>query len=279
MGLNNSDINSLVAWRNPINDATATTYTNYVYSATTNAFLTPAPGERMFTSRQQLIDFLTQNVAGNNPARRSSACRAHCPDLTTFSRELNEPCWYPQTNMAAAGYSYSTTATTSANYTSASPSLVTNAFAPLERATAIYTNSSGLVCNPNQPVACSRFLALGGCAWLGTNGPANGATAAQIQQSFGLVWDSADYAWQYVGSALPLASDTTVQASGRNPPHRFLAEAKPREPNYFELLKAAILSGSVGATPAAQFGTIPSPGGVDPRYAQYDQQTMQIDWP
>jgi Tfp pilus assembly protein PilX len=274
IGLTNSDINALVAWRNPANGATATQYTNYVYSMSTNAFLTPAINgsttERLFTSRQQLIDFLTQNVAANKPSD-VERMQGALPYLTTFSRELNAPSWYPQTNMAAGAYKYFTIATNA-------PASATNAFALIERANSIYTNSSGLVCNNNQPVAFSRFP-LSRLSWIGSSGPTNGATAPQVQQSFGLIWDSSNSgtncAWQYVGSALPLASDTTVQGSVETLA-QVRAEATPREPNFFEILKAAILSGSVNLTPLEIGGTSPSFSRIDSRYSQADQQIMQI---
>jgi hypothetical protein len=272
IGLNASDITNLVAWRNPNNDATATTYTNYVYSAATNAFLTPAPGERIFTSRQQLIDFLTQNVA-QSPTD-IERMQAALPYLTTFSRELNAPSWYPQTNMTASGYNYFSIATNT-------PASATNAFAPLERANTMYTNVSGLVCSANQPAALSRFP-LSRLAWITLNGSLlPNVTAAQIQESFGLVWDSANTAWIYAGP-----TGSTVQGSIAQ-----LSTIHGREPNFFEMLKAGILSGSVNIVPQPVFITFPNPGDVESRCGTNtgastspnsleipipDEQTMQI---
>src|SRR5262249_27729961 len=68
------------------------------------------------------------------------------------------------------------------------------------------------------------------------------ATAATVQRDFGLAWDptksSAGLRWQYVG-----ASGSTVQAAIKTLSQ---VAAENREPNFFELLKAAILNGSVG---------------------------------
>jgi hypothetical protein len=255
IGLNSSDITNLVYWRNPSSAATATTYTNYVYSPNTNAFLTPATGDRLFTSRQQLIDFFMQDVAVSQAdiIRLQGAL----PYLTTFSRELNAPCWYPQTNMATAGYAYSTIATNT-------PASATNAFAPLARANATYTNTSGLTFTTNQPVAFSRFP-LSRLAWITLNGN-------MVQQSFGLVWDSSgggngtNHAWIYAG---PTGSTVT----GTITP---LSQITKREPNFFEILKAAILSGSVGIVPAPMGSPFPNPGAIDDRYTNYDQHVMQI---
>jgi len=263
VGLAANDIDALVAWRNQsIGTNNGSVYTNYVYSAATNAFLTPATGDRVFTSRQQLIAFLTAQIA-NGTSADTNRIEAALPYLTHFSRELNAPSWYPQTNVAVIlfnSYPYLKNATNSVTYTNA-----TNIFSPLARAGTSYTDGSSLTVQSNQSAAFSRFP-LSRLAWVGTSGPANGATAAQIQQSFGLLWDSTNYAWKYVGP-----TGSTVLSSVST-----LAQVTGRQPNFFELLKAGILSGSVGVTPAAQFGTFPSPCGIDSRYAQNDQQIMQI---
>ena len=254
IGLSNTDIAALVAWRNPVNGTSPTAYTNYIYTASTNAFLTPATGDRLFTSRQQLIDFLTQNVAAGDPAA-VERMQAALPFLTHFSRELNAPSWYPQTNLAGA-YAYYKNSTNV-------PPTATNIFVPLAPAVTSYTNNSGLVILPKQSVAFSRFP-LSRLSWLGTNGP-SGATAAQIKQSFGLVWDGANYAWQYVGAGAGVQNSIAL-----------LANISGREPNFFELLKAGILSGSVGMVPTAQAGSFPNFGGIDTRYNGLDQHLMEI---
>ena len=232
IGLLPSDIDGIVQWRNPVAATSALAYTNYVYGGATNAFLTPAPGERLFTSRQQLIAFLTQSVAAG-PADVARVQNA-LPCLTHFSRELNQPSWFPQTNLPSGGaYAYYDNR--------ASLSTATNVFVPLARSGGLFTNSSGVTVRANQPVARTRFP-LARLAWLGSGGVAGGATAAQVRQSFGLVWDPAFAAWQYVGgtpSTVQSSIETLAQVAG-----------ELREPNFFELLKAGILSGSLGGFPS-----------------------------
>ena len=261
IGLTSGDINTLVTWRNPTNSSSATQYTNYVYSMCTNAFLTPmingSVTERLFTSRQQLITFLTQNVAQN--AGDIERMQGALPYLTTFSRELNAPTWYPQTNMATAGYSYLTVATNT-------PASATNAFTPIERAGSMYTNLSGLVCGPNQPATFSRFP-LSRLSWLTTNGPPANVTSQQVQEAFGLSWDGPRNAWKYYGPS----PNSSVQSSILP-----LNQIKGREPNFFELLKAGLLSGSINLEPQAGYGSFPSPGDFDTRYGMTDEQTVQI---
>src|SRR5205814_5868081 len=64
------------------------------------------------------------------------------------------------------------------------------------------------------------------------------ATAATVQRDFGLLWNNANNRWDYVG-----ATGTTVQTTIKRLDQ---VVAENREPNFFELLKAGILSSSVG---------------------------------
>jgi hypothetical protein len=273
IGLQATDINSLVTWRNPNNGASSNAYYNYVYgpanpgsvNATgeaTNGFLTPASGERVFTSRQQLIDFLTQYVP-NGDTTTEARLQGALPYLTHFSRELNAPSWYPEVNAASSGaYAYSSNSTNV-------PATANNIFAPLQRASATFTDpTNSLTTLPNQSVAYSRFP-LSRLSWLGSSGP-NGATAAQILESFGLSWDGSNYAWQYVGSD---GSGSVLSAI------KPLNSITGRAPNFFELLKAGILSGSVGMYASADGMPLNT---IDTRYTgaagagNPDQHIMQI---
>jgi Tfp pilus assembly protein PilX len=66
-------------------------------------------------------------------------------------------------------------------------------------------------------------------------------TAANIQKYFGLVWDATNERWNYVGTSgnpLPIASIATFGVGG--------TQAATREPDFFELLQAGIINGSLG---------------------------------
>jgi hypothetical protein len=66
-----------------------------------------------------------------------------------------------------------------------------------------------------------------------------------IQACFGLQWNAAQSRWDYTGSIggpLPTAIKTLDDIAG---------EAAPREPNFFDLLKAGISGGSLGQDPRA----------------------------
>ncbi len=101
---------------------------------------------------------------------------------------------------------------------------------------------------PGDSVVQRRFP-LGRLAWIGPNGPQNGGTAQNIQACFGLVWgdsENSDLAgakvWKYVGPTGSSAVNVIKTLS------QIADEGVPREPNFFELLQAGILAGSLGVT-------------------------------
>src|SRR5205823_7784555 len=112
-----------------------------------------------------------------------------------------------------------------------------------------FIRADGNTANVGEPLIDRRFplTRLGGLGPAGivttinstiVNGLPSVATAATIQRDFGLVWNGANNRWLYAGSS----GSTALTAIKRLD----LVAAENREPNFFELLKAAILSGSVG---------------------------------
>jgi hypothetical protein len=216
-------------------------------SARSNPSPSPYPWngrtDQMFLSRQQLIAFRAATQFSSNALQY----------LTTFSRELNAPSWKPSTpsainpdllNVRAVG-----TFTRASDGTSvAAGDLLINRRFPLSRI-------NGLSDPTFSATANSTIV----------NGAPVPATAATVQRDFGLQWDNANTAkhWNYVG-----ASGSTVQSAIETLSQ---VAAENREPNFFELLKAAILNGSVGlGSSGATFVA------ADPKYVSSDYQIMQI---
>lgn len=161
------------------------------------------------------------------------------PYFTHFTRELNAPSWTPVTPTGStidyAGQAGQTTAT--------------NRNVLTVRVKAPFTRSDGTAAVVGEPLIKNRFplRRLDGLSYNGINASAfpvmvagvlQPPTAATIQRDFGLVWNSTNSRWDYVG-----ASGSTVLLSIANLDQ--VASAN-REPNFFEILKAFILSGSVG---------------------------------
>lgn len=232
------DPDKLVKWRN---QNSILDYITYVTGfGMTNGFRKVSSGDTTFLSRQDLIKAAINQTAGLSTNTLSS--------LTTFTREKNAPSWGPNGNLGGI-YNY---ATLSVNNTA------TNRLTSLVR----YTTSSTLTSysyhsdgstfsttiKPGSPLLARRFP-LDRLKWLTKSGPASGITDKTIQDCFGLKWTrtqasspsgiSGAYVWQYVGSV------GTIQSSIKTL-DQVAAETTPREPNFFELLQAGILTGSLG---------------------------------
>jgi len=228
-----AQMTNLASWRNPVSDANESTYTNYVYGiGATNGFLQAQQGDNTFLSRQDLIAYANYtNIA------------SALPYLGTFNRSINAPAYTPA---------------------------ITNTFNP-DLLTLRFANAGTI--NPAPPTGAllqsrtvqagdfllTRRFPLSRLSWVGYNGPANGASAYDIWRAFGLVWDSTNYAWDYV-SNVGMGGTSTVPAPSTSNTVNMIAtlasvaaEASPRDPDFFELLQAGILNGSLGQTAGAQY--------------------------
>jgi hypothetical protein len=224
----------------------ATNFYNYVIN-NTNGFLSPSTAtwndgrtDQIFVQRQQLIAFRTATQFSANALQY----------LSTFSRETNAPSFSPSTP-AGSTIDYAALATTA---TAINPNFllrrVTRSFTRFDGTTAVvgeplvktrfplsrlawitYKGASADVyaANPNDPV----ILALTGAGVSITTIQAG--TAANIQTCFGLTFGgSVGAPWTYShGAANRILRLDEVAAAGR-------------EPDFFELLQAGILSGSLG---------------------------------
>jgi hypothetical protein len=232
---------------------TAALATNYVnnfvlfnttgFSTTSGAAAANGRTDQTFLSRQQLIAY--RSTAGFTQDALQY--------LTTFSRELNAPSWKPSTPVGSS-IDYAALA----NTPTASTSTAINRDLLNVRAVGAFTRADGssaaagdLLITRRFPL--SRINGLGPTGLVTTdsggnplystinNGlliqatdPNNGG--GTISRDFGLHWNT-DH-WDYVG-----ATGTTVQNTIAT---LDLVAGQNREPNFFELLKAGILSGSVG---------------------------------
>jgi hypothetical protein len=260
LGMLQSDIDTIIGWRNyasaqpsgnfpsfNFNATSATNFVNFVLS-NTNGFMTVgttitgggpnARTDQAFVDRQSLLQF-----------RASSGFTADALQyLGTFSRELNAPNWAPTQDASDMGgdngggiYAYKTNAESSTAINRNLPNvLVTHSFVRADGTTAAVGDS---IINRRFPL--TRINGLADPTFPNTapnstivNGVLSPATATTVQRDFGLLWDNANRRWGYVG-----ASGSAVQSTIERLDQ---VVAENREPNFFELLKAVILSGSVG---------------------------------
>jgi hypothetical protein len=283
LGISTTGVNNIVGFRNyasaqPGGDfasnftftaASATLYYNFVIGntpgfLTVNPVPTPSPAtlasrtDQAFVNRQELINFCRATSGGIFTADALQY-------LTTFSRELNAPTWKPSTPAGiAAGSTFDYAL--QANTPTASTSTAINRDLLYVRAAGTFTRPDGtsaavgdLLIKRRFPL--SRINGLIDPTFASTvnstinSGSRVPATAATVQRDFGLWWDSANNRWNYVGAST--TTPPTVQprilrldevANGKvlDATGAYTGQTIYREPNFFELLKAGILSGSVG---------------------------------
>jgi len=248
--------NALASWRNPVTGVDAPTFLEWAagisrttgtpnqqaLAAAQSGHLSVVEGDQALLSRHDLLAMLS-----------SQGLSAAAPYLTHFSRSLNAPSWSPESD-ATSPYTY---------LTSAEASTLNGVFNPnrdipnlryigTTAATVIHYLDNGTI-QSNDGIqsynvypgdaAVQRRFSLAKLAWLTYLGVKTGISATAVQSCFGLKWDSTNEQWDYVGSSLPLGStlQTSIETLAQ-----VAAEATPREPNFFEVLKAGILAGSIG---------------------------------
>jgi hypothetical protein len=297
--LSQNDINAIVGWRNyasaantPAGVAAGATanplgnnFPNYTWLAVnganyfqnmlgnTTGFLrtsTPAlvggQSDKLFLSRQQLIQFL-QEVDTAHLANVQNALQY----LGTFSRGLSQPSYTPNPNRPVIVGDY----TKGGNDGSGGDATINPSFPSITVGTGGWSRNDGTIAVTGEPLVKKRF-ALSRLAWITYKGPSanrtisgpvqTGAdgdiwtlentygvsqawlaqgTATNIQNYFGLVWNVANGTWTYAPQTYTLGSPysgallTLGGTSG-------VASLNSREPNFFELLKAGILAGAIG---------------------------------
>ncbi|HEV3271029.1 MAG TPA: hypothetical protein VGZ93_02505 [Candidatus Methylacidiphilales bacterium] len=244
IGLAASDVDNLVGWRNyasvqpsgsfgSFSITTASQLQNFYNLITNNVtgFLSVNTAtwngltDQAFINRQQLLQF---RLREGFPATALQY-------LGTFSRDVAAPSWTPATPAGSTiDYASQKDAGASANRDVLDV-----------RVTSTFMRADGTTAQIGEPLLKHRFplnrlagLSYSGINTTGTttllNGVPSVASAATIQRDFGLVW-STDH-WNYCGP-----SGTTISSS-----IALLGSIGNREPNFFELLKAGILSGSLG---------------------------------
>jgi hypothetical protein len=306
IGMTISQIDQLVGWRNYATAQASGTYPSYGFQptgptnyaatvvSTTNGFMrvstnaVPGPSstatvtDRHFTGRQQLLEFLK----GINASQ-------YAMYLTSFSRSLDQPSYAPNPNRPRIVGD----ASQGGNSGFEKDDLINPSFLTI-RAKGTFTRNDGTIAQPGEPLVRKRF-ALNRLAWLTYKGPSAGRNlgggsatsqdpdadiyalqhdygmpeswlkqgdASRIQNYFGLSWGG-NY-WTYSpksGGGTSILTLSEVADQGR-------------EPNFVELLKAAILAGSVGKdwpNDPSDDNPIASGQGKN-RYTSLDCSIMQI---
>lgn len=209
--------------------------------------------------RQDLIRLAnngTLGITSPTPGTPSPAL----PFLTHYTRELNSPSWYPTSNAPGGSYHYKDNAD---NATSVNRNILNVKIPSDSTITSYHDDGTSFTYSlKNGDSLIQHRFSLARLSWLGMSGPQNGGTDANIATCFGLQWIPASKVWSYI-----------AQDGSKNIKTLDQVAAEKREPNFFELLQAGILSGSVGrdAQESPEFTT--STAGS--AYYQ-DKSTLQI---
>jgi len=202
---------ALTAWRNEASVGSSASFLAWATNGTNSV----AAGDTTFLSRQDLIKAAQAGAAGLTTNVLTN--------LTVFSRERNAPSSMPASTNSTNSFLPAIRHSSFATITSYQPDASAFTYPVL----------------PGDPLAMQRFP-LGRLAWIGPGGPQNGGTAAAIRTCFGLLWNEGTGVWDYVG----------LTGTARQPGIKTLAqvasETPAREPDFFELLQAAIATGSLG---------------------------------
>ena len=241
-GLSQTAVDKIIAWRNKGGVAASTNYFLLAQRYATNGFLIYAAGDNPLLSRQDLLRYFAQlQSEGTVPDLKA------VPYLGTFSRALNGPSWMPEgdpTNLAIPDHAY----WSRRENVAAANRAIANV-----RVEAPFVRSDGSNAKLGEPLVNRRFP-LSRLSLL--SDPS--ANASQIMTCFGLKWDADKARWDYnhgdVSNILTLAQ---VAAVGR-------------EPDFFELLKAGILRGSLGKDPGE---------GCTPAFGSSNNSTVVNDAP
>ncbi len=216
---------ALVGWRNKNGTGTAAAYVAGVIEAAGRGFLRPPAGDQRIVSRQDLIKLARTGKYGLSLGA--------LPYLTQFSRALNTPSWTPELNASQMTNYVAPLVRSARNYrdvADSSNSVTRNI--PNVRVTLPFTRRDGTKANVGDPLIKQRFplskLAL-------VRPYPDSVTATEVLKYFGLTWNSAGRGWEYRG----LTINTLAQVA-----------AAGREPDFFELLKAGLLDGSLGKATA-----------------------------
>jgi Tfp pilus assembly protein PilX len=269
-------VDALVNLRNASAVSTGNSYLQAIIAYAKTGFLNFQPGDSPFVSRQDLINYFTKVDANINTS--SATTSQALTYLGTFSRAVSAPSYTPPLNSSLMPNYVASMGTAVAYKDNAETVGIANRDLANVRFTAPatvnhYSDDATVdpvtyTANVGDQLLQNRF-SLAKINWLSQADP-NAGTApsgkypAAIQSCFGLVWGSP-------GSTTTNSNTSTSTANGGNPCWNYVGSpAGPggsaatfngiietldqvalegREPNFFELLKAAILSGSVGLGP------------------------------
>ncbi|PTY06045.1 hypothetical protein DB346_01380 [Verrucomicrobia bacterium LW23] len=259
LGLGTTEITRLATWRDGAAAiATPDTFYTNLSRGDERGFLTAESTQNRFVSRRDLIEGLAGS--GRTPVFGTESLPSTLASSFTHSSvSTTDPSWGPTLISSTSPNFQAGAGVTSTDYRGdANADASVNRFIPFVRFagphSAVRRYADDGTFEPYDVVTGDRAVtarfSLAKLAWLGWDGPAASAfapsvTPAQreeaIRQCFGLQWNASTGKWSYLqfdSTSSVLAIKTLAQVA-----------AEGREPNFFEMLNAGILNGSLGQHP------------------------------
>ncbi len=309
--LSQADVDKLIAWRNASTASSGTDYLRAVANNTTGFLTVSSTNDHAFLSRQELIRFLTGTATLVNGTLSLSKADGQnlLQYLSTFSRDLNQPSFAPDPTrplILGTGATYdSANDYVGGNNQYLLDDVANPNFAAL-RVSSTFARNDGSIAQPGEPLVKKRF-ALNRLAWLTCKGPSasrdtaatsttgddadigllkqanitrewlDQGTDANILKYFGLAWDNTNKRWSYghgdPGNGICCLPELVTGIVDPKRGNGTIAGA-PREPDFFELIKAAINVGSLGKACVAP--VVVQNGYNALRDTNVDEQIIQI---
>ena len=251
-----AQVNALVQWRDQKTWTNTVNYlTNYL---NTNGGLAVYPGNNTFINRQDLITYAQVNGFTNA-----------LPYFSTFSRSLNAPSYCPDADAPVGGaYAYKT---------SAFNAITTNYCLPNVRVkvsgwSRLNDDGTTTPAVVGEPLVNKRFP-LSRLALMSLTVPTT-ADLNKISTYFGLTIDpsnSVHAPWKYTALAAGNSIDPNVHICTLGE-----VAALGREPNFFELLKSTILSGSTGRDPGNCYTPATGANAAPRNEVELESSTMDL---
>ncbi|PAW78167.1 MAG: hypothetical protein B9S32_08205 [Verrucomicrobia bacterium Tous-C9LFEB] len=229
-GFSTTNLDRFILWRNAVTGTNAATYLEWAAGITNSSGISNYAALAAARSGHRSIVMgdntpLTRRDLLSHPNLTANTCT-----LSHFSRSLNSPAFAPASPTSAPLIN---------------PNLGTLRF-PASYSSVIHYRDDGTTetyAVLAGDLQLQRRFSLAKLAWLTSSGPKTGISADAILNTFGLKWTtfSADgvtnSCWQYSNPNGTIADRiktlTEVASDGR-------------EPNFFEVLKAGVLNGSIG---------------------------------
>lgn len=236
LGVGSSDVGNLVSWRNAVTGADTETFKEWATGVQRSSGTFSAAALVAVRSGHVSISVGDNAVLSRRDLLRNPYLSPATSAMTHFSRAINAPTYSPDTvtatNSNVANTRFTTATTSITHYRD-------------DGSTETYAVAVG------DPLVQRRF-SLAKLAWLTPRGPSAllassdaqynaGGTAAAILSCFGLQWGAVDIGgvqttcWSYAAANASGAIKTLAEIS-----------SEKREPNFFELLKAGVIDGSIG---------------------------------